>query len=323
MKRYFLGVDIGGTKTDVALTDIEGNLIFYFKERGANYQVTGVRRLQSVLSVIRKKVLLKCGDLKNLNVVFGVAGLDTEKDEKIIRERIKLAGFKEYTILNDALIALKAGLLNEKYGVVVVCGTGNILYGIGPKGIDRIGGLGYILGDLFSGPDIGRIALGKMFNLWWCGRYKEVSIFAKEVMKYYNVDSLEKLKTYIFDNIDSVSKKIGYLLVPIVSAYKKGDKFIINLVEEIASNFAQKIKMLAKNVGLHKNVKVVLSGGVFFHSENIIEKNICRFLPSSFKCFTLKHKPVLGALLFAYEKEGILKNNTLNLKKLLPYFNTH
>ncbi|MCX7957054.1 MAG: hypothetical protein N2643_04065 [Endomicrobia bacterium] len=321
MKKYFLGIDIGGTKTDVALTDVEGNLIFHFKERGANYQVNGIRRLQSVLNTIRKKTEIKCGPLSNVSVVFGISGLDTKKDETIIKERIKIAGFSNYTMMNDALIALKAGLLDEKYGIVVVCGTGNILYGFGPKGVSRIGGLGYVLGDIFSGPDIGKAVLARMFDYWWCGKTEEIKVFAKEVMNYFGVNSVEELKFYIFDNIDSVYKKIGYLVIPIVRSYKKGDKFVKNFIDEVAKNFSNKIIALSKRVGLSSNIKVVLSGGVFFHSDSIIEKSMCKMLPRNFQCFTLNYKPVLGALLFAYENEKLIKDSTI--KKLLPHFKNH
>ena len=62
-------------------------------------------------------------------------------------------------VVNDALIALQAGV-GDAPGIVIVSGTGSIAYGRNDHGeASRAGGWGYVLGDEGSGYWIGRLAL--------------------------------------------------------------------------------------------------------------------------------------------------------------------
>ena len=62
-------------------------------------------------------------------------------------------------VVNDALIALQAGV-GDAPGIVIVSGTGSIAYGRNDRGeASRAGGWGYVLGDEGSGYWIGRLAL--------------------------------------------------------------------------------------------------------------------------------------------------------------------
>src|SRR4029079_12280276 len=63
-------------------------------------------------------------------------------------------------VVNDALIALMAGA-KEAPGIVIIAGTGSIVYGHNADGeAARAGGWGHMIGDEGSGYWIGRGALG-------------------------------------------------------------------------------------------------------------------------------------------------------------------
>ena len=73
---------------------------------------------------------------------------------------MKRIGYKaRILVVNDALIALQAGI-GDGPGIVIVSGTGSIAYGRNAAGeAARAGGWGYVLGDEGSGYWIGRLAL--------------------------------------------------------------------------------------------------------------------------------------------------------------------
>src|SRR4030095_5169289 len=93
-------------------------------------------------------------------ICLGIAGVDRAPDEAIVRGIMKRIGYKAtILVVNDALIALQAGI-GDLPGIVIVAGTGSIAYGRNAKGeAARAGGWGYVLGDEGSGYWIGRLAL--------------------------------------------------------------------------------------------------------------------------------------------------------------------
>ena len=95
-----------------------------------------------------------------LNICLGIAGVDRASDEAVVRSIMRRIGYKaRILVVNDALIALQAGV-GDAAGIVIVSGTGSIAYGRNDQGeAARAGGWGYVLGDEGSGYWIGRLAL--------------------------------------------------------------------------------------------------------------------------------------------------------------------
>ena len=93
-------------------------------------------------------------------ICLGIAGVDRASDEAVVRSIMSRIGYKaRILVVNDALIALQAGV-GDAPGIVIVSGTGSIAYGRNDQGeASRAGGWGYVLGDEGSGYWIGRLAL--------------------------------------------------------------------------------------------------------------------------------------------------------------------
>lgn len=306
-EKYYLSVDSGGTKTDVVLADRYGNIVSRFIDKGSNYQSCGEKQSYEVFKRIYKKIYQKIRDFDMLTCVFGVAGFDTKYDEIVIRKILEKSGFKKYELFNDAYLALKAGIEGNKYGIVIVSGTGNILYGVGQKGIMRLGGYGGILGDVYNGPSIGYTVLNQVFKLWMLGKEKDAKIFIKELLKFYKQKNMSTLLDYITANFSKVNQNIGYLLKPVISAYKKGDKIIKKLIYDIVEDYSQRIVRISYLLKINEEpIKVILSGGVFFNSRGVLDKLLQKKLGNNYKCEVLKFAPVMGGLIIGYEKDKIL-----------------
>jgi glucosamine kinase len=156
---YVLGIDAGGTKTICYLADGEGRVVGEGRGGGANLQAHGELEVEKVLHAV---VEVACGDRAILPaaVCLGIAGVDRPEDDRVVRGIMRRLGFRAHTlVVNDALVALVAGVGNQ-HGVVIVAGTGSIAYGVNRDGFAaRAGGWGYVLGDEGSGYWIGREAL--------------------------------------------------------------------------------------------------------------------------------------------------------------------
>lgn len=156
---YVLGIDAGGTKTVCYLADAHGNIVGEGRSSGANLQAYGELEVEKVLhGVIEQAVGER--EILPAAVCIGIAGVDRAEDDRIVRGMMRRLGFRSRTVVvNDALIALVAGVGDEP-GVVIIAGTGSIAYGINAQGYAaRSGGWGYVLGDEGSGFWIGREAL--------------------------------------------------------------------------------------------------------------------------------------------------------------------
>jgi N-acetylglucosamine kinase-like BadF-type ATPase len=156
---YVLGIDAGGTKTVCYLADRDGRVVGEGRGGGANLQAHGELEVEKVLHGVIDQAI---GDRAILPsaVCLGVAGVDRPEDDRTVRAIMRRLGFKTHTlVVNDALIALVAGLGDEP-GVVLIAGTGSIAYGVNEAGYAaRAGGWGFVLGDEGSGYWIGRQAL--------------------------------------------------------------------------------------------------------------------------------------------------------------------
>lgn len=154
-----LGIDVGGTKTVCLLADDDERVIAEKRDEGANLQGAGELALEKVLHSVMERTLEGTGIAPSA-ICLGIAGVDRAADEATVRSIMTRIGYRaRILIVNDALIALQAGV-GESPGIVVVSGTGSIAYGRNNRGeASRAGGWGYVLGDEGSGYWIGRLAL--------------------------------------------------------------------------------------------------------------------------------------------------------------------
>jgi N-acetylglucosamine kinase-like BadF-type ATPase len=156
---YVLGIDAGGSKTVCYLADSRGRIVGEGRGGGANLHAHGELEVEKVLHGVIEQALGEHSTVPAA-VCVGIAGVDREDDDRIVRAMMRRLGFRTRTlVVNDALIALVASV-GDHPGVVIIAGTGSIAYGVNPDGqAARAGGWGYVLGDEGSGFWIGRKAL--------------------------------------------------------------------------------------------------------------------------------------------------------------------
>jgi N-acetylglucosamine kinase-like BadF-type ATPase len=154
-----LGIDVGGSKTVCLLAGDDGRVMAEAREEGANLQGAGELALEKVLHSVMERTLEGASVVPSA-ICLGIAGVDRAADEAVVRSIMSRIGYKaRILVVNDALIALQAGV-GDAAGIVIVSGTGSIAYGRNDRGeASRAGGWGYVLGDEGSGYWIGRLAL--------------------------------------------------------------------------------------------------------------------------------------------------------------------
>ena len=108
---YFLGIDIGGTKSHALIADSQGNAIGIGTAGTGNQEVIGYDGLRTVLHQITSAALnsanLQISQIQALGL--GIAGYDWPQDYAPHHEAIASLGISPFAFVNDAVIGLIAG----------------------------------------------------------------------------------------------------------------------------------------------------------------------------------------------------------------------
>jgi len=124
--KYYLGIDIGNTKTQYALAEAKGHIVSLHRGASTNHQAIGreetYNRLKDGIHTLLSKV--NVGPDKIAFAYFGAAGVDTPEEFKMIRSLFReLLDSAPFDFDNDGIIALKNGVEADP-GIVITCGTG-------------------------------------------------------------------------------------------------------------------------------------------------------------------------------------------------------
>ena len=122
---YYLGVDIGGSKSHAIVVSETGQILGFGKTGAGNHEQVGFDGQAAVLSVITDEALaqagLSRGDIAGAG--FGMCGYDWESEKLPHMAAIATLGLHApVELVNDAMIGLIAGAING-WGICAVAGT--------------------------------------------------------------------------------------------------------------------------------------------------------------------------------------------------------
>src|SRR5205823_4136157 len=145
MTSYFLGIDIGATKTDALIADDTGRALGLVRVGPGNHQTVGYDGMASTLRDAIVQVLsMAAVPIDRIEGAgFGIAGYDWPSQRprmlETIHQTIELN--VPLAISNDAVLGLLSGT-DAGWGVALVAGTSNNC-----RGRDRQGREGRVTGD--------------------------------------------------------------------------------------------------------------------------------------------------------------------------------
>ncbi len=257
---YVLGIDAGGTKTVCLLADGHGHVLAEGRGGGANLQ-TELEVEKVLYEVIEQAVGQR--DDRPAAIGIGMAGVDRPEDTRVVRAIMRRLGYGRTPLLvvNDALVALVAGA-SMKSGVVVISGTGSIVYGRNDVNrAARSGGWGHRLGDEGSGYWIALSALKAVLQ-HTDGRGRATAL-SQAVFETFNMDAAGSLIHLAYPRDlepDTIAKLCGI----VERAAEAGDEVALGLVWAARDELMAGAASVTKRLGLEDEAfPFVLAGGVF------------------------------------------------------------
>ena len=296
---YIVGIDGGGTKTVGILTTGMGQHLAQVQSGPANYHVVGEAKTQAVLEDLIGE-LYKKADIPRTSPVWfclGMAGLGRPADREVIGRICDEIGiFKNRVLTHDAHIALVGGTEKQE-GVIVISGTGSIVYGINADGRDaRASGWGYLLGDEGSGYDIaikGLRAIARAAD----GRGDQTELTDRILNGLELNEPAELIRWVHAASRDTIAQ----LAEIVFDTAKTRDTVADCIVDEAADELVCAATSVIEQLEFTEPFDIVLSGGNLIHQTMFADKLRHRFtrIQPEASVQLPKHEPAYGAVLLA------------------------
>ncbi len=303
--RYYLGIDGGGTKTVCLLSDENGRVIGRGMAGPSNYHTVGVAQTTTSIQEGISAALAQSGqEIREITgTVLGMSGVDRPDDHGVIEHILDGMNltFHSRRVENDAVIAL-AGATVARPGVVIICGTGSIAFGINQQGERRrAGGWGPILGDEGSGYEIGRQSLVSAMRAA-DGRGPE-TILQSMVIRHLQLSAVEQLITRVHEQ-KMPRHEIADLTRLVMTAAGQGDQVAQDILATAGSELALAANAVIRGLRMQdQEFDIALAGGVVRSPSLVTEtiKAITREAAPLSRVIQPRFEPVAGALLLALQ----------------------
>jgi len=308
---YVLGIDQGGTKTDIIIADHLGNILGTGNDRDWA-QVSGERRAVRMIRIryAAEKAAAEAGlSIKDIQSVSACCtGADWAFEYEVGRKNLRnTLGIEEASMYNDCIGALRGGTeIRGKDSAVICLGTGTNCAAINREGEEYI--YAFYLKDIHQGASaIGKFVFNAVFDAE--SGYGEKTLLTKLLLEetgYSSVDELYMVySTGRYETelpLKPVYKEYSFLLF---RAIEMGDVVARKFLEWFCEGLARYVIVAAQRLSMQdREITVVLSGGVPKSGAimgELLKKYLKEKLPE-IVFVNARFEPVVGALLLEYDR---------------------
>ena len=303
---YFLGIDVGGTKSHALIADQTGQALGFAQGGAGNPEKIGYDGLVKVLCSITQEALAQA----NITVEeiagagFGIGGYDWPCQKVPMLEAIEKIGLKAPVgLVNDALIALLAGA-SQGWGVAVVAGTSCNAWGWDEsRKIGRMTGMGAPMGEYAGASELVAEAI-KAVALWWTHRAPPTQLSEKfiEFTQAKNV-------TDLLEGLDSGRYRLDGRFAPIVfQVAQNGDVVARDLILWAGRELGSMANGVIRQLNFENRTFEVVLAGSFFNGSSLLVKTMREVInpvaPGA-RLVRLEAPPVVGGVMLGLEQAGV------------------
>lgn len=321
----YLGVDGGGTKTQVLLANEKGKILSSSVVGPTYIRTLSPEEIGQTLEEGVAKALEAYKAESGAPVVvekscFGIAGLDHPSDyamvAKVLRTFKRVELDASPLIVNDVVCALRRGT-DKGFGISVVAGTGSHCFGRNKKGEEaHAGGLGHILSDEGGSYFVGLNVL-KSAARSSDGR-DTPTLLESMIYEYFGVVGIRDVLLKIHEKKFG-KREVAALAVVCEKAAEKGDLKAIEILENAAEELLLMVKTVALKLEMSSiSFDLVCVGGSFKKIDgplrSTFETGIHKALPNA-EILYPSNEPAMGAVFLAIDQKNFNKGSHLNSVK--------
>jgi len=292
---FSLGIDGGGSTLRIGIYGESLKCIYLLElSDTANPSVLGFAQAEELLKSTLQKTIDEAG-IAPSTVHFvgaGMAGAAQNPDwlSAILNQSLPHA---QITVAPDYEIAL-IGAHGERYGVLVLSGTGSAACGINASGESaHSGGWGYLLGDGGSGYWLG-LEMLKSSTRVADGCMEETSLY-QQTFTHLKISAPEELISWIY-NPDRNNREISQMAPLVLACAAAGDLEAYRIVEDGAEHLYQLYLSVVKRLDF-ANPPVMFAGGLL-SSDTLLRRLLMQKIGLE-KVPAPMYSPVEGAALMA------------------------
>ncbi len=306
---YYLGIDGGGSKTTCAVGDEDSilttaiagpsNIVRVGEAEARRSLYQAVEQACAAAGISAQQVTRTC---------VGAAGVGSSEVNSILRRTLAELLSTEVLVTADMQIALEAAFPSAP-GIVVIAGTGSIVYGRDARGdTARAGGWGFAVSDEGSAHWIGRNAVAMMFRAYDLAQ-KESGRCLHPDLELFHVLQTSWNSTTIDDLVRTANAipapNFAALFPGILGCANAGDELSRQVLTRAARELAQLASVIIPRLfpekDLNTRIPLAMVGGVFRHSDLVrkVFYNEMKTLYSAAEILLQVVEPVEGALRLA------------------------
>lgn len=303
---YYLGIDIGATKSHALIADENGCAVGFGQSGPGNHEIVGYQGLAAALQAVTDQALADASIVRQqiAGAGFGVAGYDWPSELPPTLEAIATLGLAApLEVVNDTIIGLVAGA-EAGWGVAVIAGTSNNCWGWDARHrIGRVTGNGGMFGEHGGSGELVQEAVAAVARAW-TRRGPATALaaaFSRLVGASSDADLLEGLSQGWYD--------IGAAAAPLVfQTAEAGDAVALEVVRWAALELASLTSGVIRQLHLEaQTFDVVLVGSMYNGGPLLLEpmQAAVRALAPGARFVKLTVPPVVGAVLVGMQAAGL------------------
>lgn len=317
--KIVVGLDGGGSHTRAIAVDVTGRVIAYVERGGANsnHNPDAKENVSGAIATVIAEA--GCSEQDVVGLAAGFAGLDRAEDAVWAEQYINQNGLTcPRKVVNDAVIA-HIGALRNQTGIIVICGTGSVVFGINETG-EHVRNYEY---HHYAATAARHLAYNTMFRMIAGDVLKEDQVLIDQILLYWQVghimDLAELAKNGFITDSKERNHRFGGMAPLITEAALQG----IPLACSVCDNAAREISIGIRLIGTSfsaETIPVALIGSVA-QSTYIaagISKELMRDTVRSYGIKKPEMSPSMGAVLMAMGLANI-NIDELMINKLKEY----
>jgi N-acetylglucosamine kinase-like BadF-type ATPase len=305
----FLGIDGGGSKTQFALINSQGQLLAHHQAGSAYYLEIGLQALEDLLRTGTDAVLAQAA-LVPAKVAGAFLGLPAYGEDSALTQRLdevprRALGGVPYRCDNDMVCAW-AGALGGAEGINVVAGTGSIAYGEFADRHARAGGWGELFSDEGSAHWIARAGLA-LFSRMSDARAPRGALYGI-LRRHFRLSNDLDLCAAVYGQGPATRSAIAQLAPLVSEAARAGDEAARAIFRSGAEELADLVRAVRVQLSVPAELalKVSYSGSLFSLKDLVVDpfRGALERGGAAFECVAPVLPPALGAALYAAKLHG-------------------